>query len=245
MSGGGGSVSGSVAIGLPGSNPPADLESPGAQSSSAERSNGLSFGGGNSTNMFSDQKPFVARSREMRNGSMVSRTQVRDGNMDVLIEEISDKGYVITIREQLKTRSKNRRVQAKDIEELEQKYPVAYEWVRKYHLAGVTLDEESEDEAAGPGPQIGRKRRETTTRSSHSFSASGGGASGGSSAGGSNGFGGFSTGGGATGNQAMEMMEQQILQQIQQTDNPLLREHMRSMLQQMRQSKNQGNGNQP
>jgi beta-lactamase regulating signal transducer with metallopeptidase domain len=247
MSGGGGSVSGGVTIGLP-SNPPADLESPGTQSSNAGRSNGatgFSFGGSNASNMFSEQKPFVGRSREFRNGVMVSKTQFRDGNMDVLIEENSDKGYVITIREQLKTRSKMRRVQAKDIEELEQKYPVAYDWVRKYHLAGVTLDEESEEGDASLGPQIDRKRSETTTITGHSFSGGGGGVIGGSSAGGNSGFGGFSAGGGATGNQAMEMMEQQILQQIQQADNPLLREHLRSMLQQMRQAKNQDNGNRP
>lgn len=246
-SGGGGSVSGGVAIGLPG-NPPADLESPGAQSGNGARSTGsfgLSFGGSNASNMFSEQKPFVGRSREFRNGVMVSKTQVRDGNMDVLIEETSDKGYVITIREQLKTRSKMRRVQAKDIEVLEQKYPVAYEWVRKYHLAGVTLDEESEEGDASPGPQIDGKRRETTTITGRSFSGGGGGAIGGSIAGGISGFGGFSGGGGATGNQAMEMMEQQIQQQIQQTDNPRLREHLESMLQQIRQAKNQDSGNRP
>lgn len=246
-SGGGGSVSGGVSIGLPG-NPPANLESPGEQSGSAGRSTGstgLSFDGGNTNHLFSDQKPFVARSREMRNGSLVSRTQVRDGNVNVLIEEISDKGYVITIREQLKTRSKNRRVQAKDIDELEQKYPVAYEWVRKYHLAGATLDEESDESDVGLSPQIGTPRRETTTSTRHSFSGGGGSSFGGSSAGGNGGFGGFSSGGGATGDQAMALMEQHLEQQIQQADNPVMREQLRGMLQQIRQSKNQGNGNRP
>ena len=109
----------------------------------------------------------------------------------------------------------------------------------------MTLDEESEEGDASLGPQIDRKRSETTTITGHSFSGGGGGVIGGSSAGGNSGFGGFSAGGGATGNQAMEMMEQQILQQIQQADNPLLREHFRSMLQQMRQAKNQDNGNRP
>ncbi|MBM3964049.1 MAG: aminotransferase class I/II-fold pyridoxal phosphate-dependent enzyme [Planctomycetes bacterium] len=220
MAGGGGSVSGGVSIGLRG-NPPADLESPGAQSSNSGRSTGstsMSFGVDNNAVPFSTQKPLVSRSREMSNGLLVSKTQVHDGKFDVLIEESSDKGYVITIREQLKTRSKMRRVQAKNIDELEQKYPVAYEWVRKYHLAGVTLDQDSEEGDNGPGPKIDMTRRESTTSTSHSFSGGSGISIGSSSAGGTGGFGGFSSAGGATGNEAMEIMEKHLEQQIQQAD---------------------------
>jgi hypothetical protein len=43
----------------------------------------------------------------------------------------------------------------------------------------------------------------------------------------------------------MALMDQHLEQQIQQADNPVMREQLRGMLQQIRQSKTQGNGNRP
>ena len=199
-----------------GSQPSKELKSPGEDSSADYPSAaGNGFRNAMSKSITNVNGHIVEKSFEDRDGKIVSMTRVLNGKQDVLIEESNELGIKVTIKEPLRGKEKKSEYQADSRKALRKKHPGAFEWVRKY------ASEPNSANAAGAMPN---------------GLPSGGFASGdfgfGGAAGGANG--GNAQGGAFSGPQAQQRMIEQIEQMIKQTEDPNLKQQMRSMIDQMR-----------
>jgi beta-lactamase regulating signal transducer with metallopeptidase domain len=272
----GGSVSAGVSIG-PTHQPPHPPTSPGERSdrggfgsnniplfggttssSPPSSSSGSSSPSGSSSSSGSNSSTSIERSREIRDGAMVSKTRVQLDDVTVTIEETDSNGIVVAVRELVRGKERTKKYKAKNVDALAKKHPAAMEWVRKYHT-----DSHSETPVLDPSGDASQNAVRTTQfgskfgstfesnsnskrfGSSSSQSSSGfGGSSGFGSSSGSRGgsFGGQSGsawgGGGQTNgpNPATELMLQQLEKTMNETDNAVLREQIRTMIEQVRQS---------
>lgn len=189
---------------------------------------------------------------------MVSKTRVQLDDVTATIEETDSHGIVVTVRELVRGKDKTKKYKAKDVDALARKHPAAMEWVRKYHTDShpetPVLDPSGDaSQNAFRTGNVGSKFGSTFESnsnskrfgSSSSQSSSGFGGSfgfGGSSGSGGGSFGGQSGasiggGGQANGpNPATELMLQQLEKTWHETDNAVLREHIRTMIEQVRPS---------
>lgn len=218
--------------------------------SGSSSSSGSSSGSNSSTS--------IERSREIRDGAMVSKTRVQLDDVTVTIEETDSNGIVVAVRELVRGKERTKKYKAKNVDALAKKHPAAMEWVRKYHT-----DSHSETPVLDPSGDASQNAVRTTqfgskfgsTFESNSNSKRFGSSSSQSSSGfgGSSGFGSSSrSGGGSFGGQsgsawggggqtngpnpATELMLQQLEKTMNETDNPVLREQVRTMTEQVRKS---------
>lgn len=215
---------------------------------------GTTSGGAFGSSTVPNSSTSIERSREIRDGALVSKTRVQLDDVNVTIEESDSRGIVVTVRELVRGKEKTKKYKAKDVDALAKKHPAAMEWVRKYHTdseAGTLVLDPSGDASPNAaragnfgstsGSTFGSKSNSMrfggTNSSSHSSSGFGGGSGGGGgSIGGQSGA--TSGGGGNAGgpNPATEMMLQHLEKAMSETENAVLREQYRTMIEQVRNS---------
>lgn len=196
---------------------PKQPKSPGEDSSSSyPSSTNNGFGQGNSKSITNVNGHIVEKSYEDRDGKKVSTTRILNGKQDVFIEESDDFGIQVTVKENVRGKEKKSEFKAESRKALRKKHPAAFEWVRKY-----ASDSNNFNVGNGAGNFGGRQ-------------ANAGGFANGNAGGFSGGGGGANAGGGAfTGPEAHEMMRKQIEQMIFQSDDPIIKQQLRTILEQI------------
>jgi beta-lactamase regulating signal transducer with metallopeptidase domain len=227
----------------------------GSPSSSSSASSSSPASGSTSA---SNSSTSIERSREIRDGVMVSKTRVQLDDVTATIEETDSHGIVVTVRELVRGKDKTKKYKAKDVDALARKHPAAMEWVRKYHTDShpetPVLDPSGDaSQNAFRTGNVGSKFGSTFESNSNSKRFGSSSSQSSSGFGGSFGFGGTSgSGGGSFGGQsgasiggggqangpnpATELMLQQLEKTWNETDNAVLREHIRTMIEQVRPS---------
>ena len=187
----------------------------------------------------------IMRSQENRDGVVISKTQIKQGKTEVGIEESPETGFEVTITEPSRGRPRVRKITAKDLDELQKKNRFAFDLVRQHHINASGTSATPLAPIAdgfpgfGDGPSVG--------------SAAGGSAAGGSADAGGGGAAGGGGGGGSftpltkeqldsmAGNarrEALKGLQKDIEKSMNEATNPLLREHLRGVLEQMKQLQN-------
>jgi beta-lactamase regulating signal transducer with metallopeptidase domain len=222
MAGGGVVVGGSASSssGTPDDDVPS--ESPGYRSgSSGSRSSGTKSGrsfaaGGVSTS----NGLTVTQNVEDVDGVSVKTTRIKDKKNDVTIVENETDGITVTIRTPVKGKDdKVKTVKADDAEQLKKESAEAYRWYKKY--------------ASGPAGSVSIQNGGANAMAGGNAGGFAGGNAGGVAGGAEGGFG-FP--GNGAGNPAKAMMEQQIRQMMNETNDPVMKAQLQTVLDRMKES---------
>lgn len=222
MAGGGVVVGGSASAssGTPDDQVPS--ESPGYRSgSTGSRSSGTksgrSFASGGVT---TSNGLTVTQNVEDVDGVSVKTTRIKDKKNDVTIVENEMDGITVTIRTPVKGKEdKVKTVKADDAEQLKKESAEAYRWYKKY--------------ASGPAGSVSIQNGGANAMAGGNAGGFAGGNAGGAAGGAAGGFG-FP--GNGTGNPAKAMMEQQIQQMMNETNDPVMKSQLQSVLDRMKES---------
>jgi beta-lactamase regulating signal transducer with metallopeptidase domain len=222
MAGGGVVVGGSASAssGTPDDQVPS--ESPGYRSgSTGSRSSGTksgrSFASGGVT---TSNGLTVTQNVEDVDGVSVKTTRIKDKKNDVTIVENEMDGITVTIRTPVKGKEdKVKTVKADDAEQLKKESAEAYRWYKKY--------------ASGPAGSVSIQNGGANAMAGGNAGGFAGGNAGGAAGGAAGGFG-FP--GNGAGNPAKAMMEQQIQQMMNETNDPVMKSQLQSVLDRMKES---------
>lgn len=222
MAGGGVVVGGSASAssGTPDDQVPS--ESPGYRSgSTGSRSSGTksgrSFASGGVT---TSNGLTVTQNVEDVDGVSVKTTRIKDKKNDVTIVENEMDGITVTIRLPVKGKEdKVKTVKADDAEQLKKESAEAYRWYKKY--------------ASGPAGSVSIQNGGANAMAGGNAGGFAGGNAGGAAGGAAGGFG-FP--GNGAGNPAKAMMEQQIQQMMNETNDPVMKSQLQSVLDRMKES---------
>jgi beta-lactamase regulating signal transducer with metallopeptidase domain len=222
MAGGGVVVGGSASAssGTPDDQVPS--ESPGYRSgSTGSRSSGTksgrSFASGGVT---TSNGLTVTQNVEDVDGVSVKTTRIKDKKNDVTVVENEMDGITVTIRTPVKGKEdKVKTVKADDAEQLKKESAEAYRWYKKY--------------ASGPAGSVSIQNGGANAMAGGNAGGFAGGNAGGAAGGAAGGFG-FP--GNGAGNPAKAMMEQQIRQMMNETNDPVMKSQLQTVLDRMKES---------
>lgn len=220
--GGGGVIVGGSATASSGS--PDEMRqdsSPGYRSgSTGSRSSGTRSGGSMSAGgVTSSNGVTVSQNVEDIDGVSVKTTSIKDKKTDVTIVENETDGITVTIRTPVKGKEDRvKTIKAESVEELKKSSAEAYRWYKKY--------------ASGPAGSVSIQNGGGNAMAG----GNAGGFAGGNAGGGAGGFGGGFGGNGA-GNPAQALLEEHLRKTMIETEDPVLRAQLQSMLDRMEESK--------
>jgi hypothetical protein len=222
MAGGGVVVGGSASAssGTPDDQVPS--ESPGYRSgSTGSRSSGTKSGRSFASGGVSTSNGLtVTQNVEDVDGVSVKTTRIKDKKNDVTIVENEMDGITVTIRTPVKGKDdKVKTVKADDAEQLKKESAEAYRWYKKY--------------ASGPAGSVSIQNGGANAMAGGNAGGFAGGNAGGAAGGAAGGFG-FP--GNGAGNPAKAMMEQQIQQMMNETNDPVMKSQLQSVLDRMKES---------
>lgn len=231
--GGGGVIVGgsaSASTGTP--DEPPQNESPGYRSgSTGSRSSGSRSGGSMmASGSSSSNGVTVTQNVEEVDGLPVKTTHIKDKKNNVTIVENEVDGITVTIRTPVKGKEdKVKTFKAEDVEQLKKDSAEAYRWYKKY--------------ASGPTGSVsiqnGGAQAMAGGAAGGNAGGGAGGAAGGNGGGIANGFGGGLPGN-AAGNPGKAMMIQQLHQMMADSDDPILKAQIQSMLDRLQEDDEKG-----
>ena len=184
------------------------------------------FGGGFS----SSNGVTVSQNVEDVDGVSVKTTSIKDKKTDVTIVENETDGITVTIRTPVKGKEdKVKTIKAESVEELKKSSAEAYRWYKKY--------------ASGPAGSVSIQNGDGNVMAGGNAGGFAGGNAGGGAGGFGGGFGGNGggfgggLGGNRAGNPAQAMLEEHLRKTMVETNDPVMRAQLQSMLDRIEESK--------